>query len=144
MNQPYPPPRQQPGWPAQPQQHYGYPPQHPYPYPQPGYHYPAPPQPGRKPLHHWFTWPAVAAGVLAQIIADTARVIDYQTVIMFSILGLAISIPAVVLAIRARHGWCIFFAVGAVLNSLWAIGIGYSAFEQYQEIVDQVRSAFGS
>lgn len=158
MTQPYPPPdpyrqahqpyqasQQHPSWPtpAPPQQPYvyGYPqqahsqPAYPYPYP-----YPL--QQARQPIHHWATWPAVTLAAIAVVIAETARVMDYQMILILGVISLPAAIAALVIAIRARHGWCIFFAAVAVLNSLYVLGMGFEAYDQYQDALDRLRATF--
>lgn len=132
QNRPYPPqpPQQGYGYPTPPQQPY------PYPYPQPGY-YPQP-APRKAPLHHWFTWPAVALAAIAEIVTETSRVMDYQTVIIVGFIALLAGVAAMVFAIRARHAVCIVFCVLAVIVCMWDVGVGFNAMNEYQSVIDNV------
>lgn len=116
-----------------------YPPQCPHSYGHPqGHGYPTPPQqpPKPRPWHHYVTWPVVALTALAEVYTETARIADFQSVIIFAYVCVIASIASLVVTIRARHGWTIFFSVLSLAVALYLLGAGYDAMEQFEQILD--------
>lgn len=108
---------------------YGYP--HGY-----GYAYPPPPPPAPRPWHHYVTWPVLALTAIAQVYTQTARVMDYQTVIVFAYTCVLASIAALIVTIRARHAWTIVFTALNLLAAIYLLVVGYNAMEQFEQILD--------
>ena len=93
-----------------------------------------PPKP--RPWHHYVTWPVVALTALAEVYTETARIADFQSVIIFAYVCVIASIASLVVTIRARHGWTIFFSVLSLAVALYLLGAGYDAMEQFEQILD--------
>lgn len=103
----------------------------PHPYPQ------APPA-RPAPIQHFVVWPAVALTVVAGVIALTARVIDYQTVMVFGVLAAAASIAATVVGARRSVPWAIVVGVLCTLLAAGVIVLGVAAMVQFQDAYEQM------
>lgn len=84
------------------------------------------------------TWSAVALTVLALVVSSTARIIDYQMVIMFGAVALLASIAGTVVSARHRQKGLVAIAIVAGLLAVVALGVGFSAMSEYRQIIEDL------
>ncbi|ACU96255.1 hypothetical protein [Saccharomonospora viridis] len=75
---------------------------------------------------------------MAEVYTETARIADYQSVILFALIAVAASIAALVVALRARHGWTIFFSALGLIAACYLLYVGYAAMDEYERIVNDM------
>ncbi|WP_133116405.1 hypothetical protein [Amycolatopsis antarctica] len=84
---------------------------------------------------------------MATIVALTARVLDYQAVIVVGVLAAGASVAAIAVGVRRSVPWatvcgvlCLLIAIGVVIIGIAAMIEYQSAYEQLTDSVNRLRS----
>lgn len=92
------------------------------------------------PVHHWITWPTVAIAVIAAMSTQMATVQDYWLLLVTGVFAVAGGIAGSIVSRRAKHDTTFVFAVIAALIGLYTVYVGIGAYQDYQQIVDNLKN----